>query len=121
MFHSSETVDLIMRGFCALIPTQKLSHLVNVDDNCIGDFFRIFRNLIYERQLNELLNFYFINPQQGRLGSFLKNMLIFIVTIIKSMLAKNFYKPIGKRILQMLKFKISKRFIVTFQESKATI
>lgn len=77
MFHSSETVDLIMRGFCALIPTQKLSHLVNVDDNCIGDFYRIFRNLIYERQLNELLNFYFTNPQQGRFRKFFEKYAYF--------------------------------------------
>jgi len=62
MYHTPETVDLIMRGFCAKIPTQKLAYLVNLDDNCIGDFYRIFRNLIYERQLNELLNYYFRNP-----------------------------------------------------------
>lgn len=77
MFHSSETVDLIMRGFCALISTQKLSHLVGVDDNCIGDFYRIFRNLIYERQLNELLNFYFTNPQQGRFRKFFEKYAYF--------------------------------------------
>ncbi len=77
MFHSSETVDLIMRGFCALIPTHKLSHLVGVDDNCIGDFYRIFRNLIYERQLNELLNFYFTNPQQGRFRKFFEKYAYF--------------------------------------------
>lgn len=77
MFHSPETVDLIMRGFCALIPTQKLSHLVNIDDNCIGDFYRIFRNLIYERQLNELLNFYFTNPQQGRFRKFFEKYAYF--------------------------------------------
>lgn len=70
MYHTPETVDLIMRGFCAKISTQKLALLLDTGDNCIGDFYRIFRNLIYERQLNELLNYYFRNPQQGRFRTF---------------------------------------------------
>lgn len=90
MFHSPETVDLIMRGFCALIPTQKLSHLVNVDDNCIGDFYRIFRNLIYERQLNELLNFYFTNPQQGRFRKFFEKYAYFYSYNNKIYVSKKF-------------------------------
>lgn len=77
MFHSPETVDLIMRGFCASITTQKLAYLVNLDDNCIGDFYRIFRNLIYERQLNELLNYYFVDPQQGRFRTFFEKYAYF--------------------------------------------
>lgn len=77
MFHSPETIDLIIRGFCTLIPTQKLANLVNTDDNCIGDFYRIFRNLIYERQLNELLNHYFIDPQQGRFRKFFERFAYF--------------------------------------------
>ena len=58
MYHSPETVDLIMRGFCAELPTIKVSYLTGVGDNCICDFYKIFRNLIYERQLNELVNHY---------------------------------------------------------------
>lgn len=77
MFHSPETIDLIMRGFCAMIPTQKLALLINLSDNCICDFYRIFRNLIYERQLNELLNHYFTDPQQGRFRIFFEKYAYF--------------------------------------------
>ena len=38
MYHSPETVDLIMRGFCAELPTIKVSYLTGVGDNCILRF-----------------------------------------------------------------------------------
>ena len=66
MYHSPETVDLIMRSFCAELPTIKVSYLTGVGDNCICDFYKIFRNLIYERQLNVLVNHYCKNPQKFR-------------------------------------------------------
>ena len=83
MYHSPETVDLIMRSFCAELPTIKVSYLTGVGDNCICDFYKIFRNLIYERQLNELVNHYCKNPQNSGSESFLRNMRIFITTITK--------------------------------------
>ncbi len=77
MYHSPETVDFIMRGFCAMLPTLKLSYLINVSDSSIGDFYRIFRNLIYERQTNELLNYYVKSPQQYRYRKFFEKYAYF--------------------------------------------
>lgn len=95
MYHTPETVDIIMRGFCTMIPTQKLSYLIDVSDNCIGDFYRIFRNLIYERQKNELLNYYVKSPQQYRYRKFFEKYAYFytyenkIFVIQKPLRAKN--------------------------------
>lgn len=77
MYHSPETVDLIMRGFCAELPTIKVSYLTGVGDNCICDFYKIFRNLIYERQLNELVNHYCKNPQKFRFRKFFEKYAYF--------------------------------------------
>ena len=77
MYHSPETVDLIMRSFCAELPTIKVSYLTGVGDNCICDFYKIFRNLIYERQLNVLVNHYCKNPQKFRFRKFFEKYAYF--------------------------------------------
>lgn len=77
MFHSLETIDLIIRSFCLSLPTQKVACLVDVGDNCLCDFYKIFRNLIYERQEKELLNNYCITPQQARFRQFFDKIAYF--------------------------------------------
>ena len=77
MYHAPETVDLIMRSFCAELPTIKVSYLTGVGDNCIADFYKIFRNLIYERQLNELVNHYCKKPQKFRFRKFFEKYAYF--------------------------------------------
>lgn len=108
MYHSPETVDIIMRGFCAMIPTLKLSYLIDVSDNCIGDFYRIFRNLIYERQVNELLNYYIKSPQQYRYRKFFEKYAYFytyenkVFVIQKPLQARN-EKCLTKKEIQEFK------------------
>lgn len=59
------------------LPTIKVSYLTGVGDNCICDFYKIFRNLIYERQLNELVNHYCKNPQKFRFRKFFEKYAYF--------------------------------------------
>ena len=69
-YHSPETIDLIIRGFCEKIGCQKMCNIANVSTSTITAFYNEFRKLIYERQNNNLLNNYFINPKQCRYRQF---------------------------------------------------
>ncbi|MBO6087964.1 hypothetical protein J6P92_06440 [bacterium] len=69
-YHSPETIDLIIRGFCEKIGCQKMCNIANVSASTITAFYNEFRKLIYERQNNKLLNCYFTNPKQCRYRQF---------------------------------------------------
>jgi len=69
-YHSAETVDLIIRGFCEKIGSQKMCNIANVSPSTITAFYNEFRKLIYKRQHNEFLNNYFTNPKQCRYRQF---------------------------------------------------
>lgn len=108
MYHSPESVDIIMRGFCAMLPTLKLSYLIDVSDSSIGDFYRIFRNLIYERQSNELLNYYIKSPQQYRYRKFFEKYAYFYtyenkIFVIQKPLRANKEKNFTKKEVQEFK------------------
>ena len=55
----------------------KVACLVDVGDKCLCDLYKIFRNLIYERQEKELLNNYWITPQQARFRQFFGKIAYF--------------------------------------------
>lgn len=75
--HSPETVDLIIRCFCAEIPSHKTACLVEPSTSCVNDFYTTFRKLIYENQYKELLEHYSKNPQQGRFRLFFKELKVY--------------------------------------------
>ncbi len=68
--HSPETIDLIVRGFCEKIGSQKMCNLVSLSDSTVTAFYNEFRKLIYERQHKTLLNNYFANPKVCRYRQF---------------------------------------------------
>jgi len=55
-YHSPETIDLIIRGFCEKIGCQKMCNIANVSASTITAFYNEFRKLIYERQNNKPKN-----------------------------------------------------------------
>ena len=63
---TEEEKVLIIKGFCLQIPSHKLCKLVNIDDDCICNYYAIFRKMLYEKQYKELLNKFIIQPQMGR-------------------------------------------------------
>lgn len=107
--HSLETIDAIIRCFCAEIPSHKTACLVPPHPSCISDFYTTFRKLIYEKQYKELLEYYSKNPQQGRFRLFFKELKVYFyiynnqVYVAKNLLKSdnecNFTKP------QILEFK----------------
>lgn len=74
MYHSKEEIDLIIKCFCAEIPSHKAAYLVPPNSSCIGDFYTTFRKLIYENQYKDLTQLYSKNPQQGRFRLFFKEL-----------------------------------------------
>lgn len=77
LYHSEEDFEIILKGFCLEIPTGKLKHLVKCQENCICDFHQLFRQKIYEKQHNILLDNYFKNPKIARVGTFFNKQAFF--------------------------------------------
>ncbi|MCD8377561.1 MAG: hypothetical protein LUB59_02095 [Candidatus Gastranaerophilales bacterium] len=98
---TSEEVDIILKGFCLEISPQKLCHLVNVQHQCISDYYCLFRKNIYERQFKELMHLFFENPQIGRYRKFYEKYAYFYVynnqifvseKLLRANLEKNYTK-----------------------------
>lgn len=62
-YFSKETVDLIMRCYCLNIPTTKTMNIVGICHSSVEKFYKIFRKMLYERQLRHLKQYYFNRPQ----------------------------------------------------------
>jgi hypothetical protein len=61
-FHSPETIDLIIKCFCAEISPTKTSLILKPQENCICNFNLFFRKKIYSKQNQELLQHFKNQP-----------------------------------------------------------
>lgn len=69
-YRTPEEKGIIIKGFCLEIPPQKLCELINLQTNCVCQYYAIFRKIIYDRQFKELLKEYDMFPQFGRYRKF---------------------------------------------------
>ncbi len=76
-FHSDADLEIILKGFCLEIPIGKLKHFVKCQENCICKFHQLFRQKIYERQLEILLGNYSKSPKVARIGTFFEKQAFF--------------------------------------------
>ena len=76
---TAEEREIIIKGFCLLIPPQKLSILVNTADDCICNYYAIFRKKLYELQFKKLLSLFIEKPQIGRYRRFYEKKAFFYV------------------------------------------
>lgn len=100
-YHSEADVEIILKSFCLEISSYKVAHLVKCQDKCVCDFYQIFRQKLYERQHNILLNNYFKYPQIARIGTFFEKQAFFYyyknnVFISEMPLRANFEKEFTK-------------------------
>lgn len=65
-YHSPETIDMMIKCFCAEIPASKTSLIIKPQENCISNFNLFFRKILYEKQKEELLKKFSKNPQVPR-------------------------------------------------------
>lgn len=61
-FISDDKFEIIMKSFCLLIPPQKTNILINTGKNSVCNYYAIFRDMIYKKQLKKLLNLFFKKP-----------------------------------------------------------
>lgn len=78
-YHSENELDMIIKGFCLEIPASKIKHFINCKEAALSDFYRIFRQKIYERQHEELLNNYFNRPQNNHYRLFFNTIAYFYI------------------------------------------
>lgn len=107
---SDEEIDILLKGFCLEIPTQKLCHFINVQYQCVMDYYCLFRKLIYDRQFKELLHLFFEKPQISRYRKFYDKYAYFYVynnqvfvsdKILRATLEKNYTKEEIKEFKKM--------------------
>lgn len=66
MQHSKNTIELLLRGFCAEIVSEKMNLIItNLSLAAIGKYYGDFRKNIYEEQENELKKYNDKNPQNA--------------------------------------------------------
>lgn len=53
-FHSQEKIEMITKCFCAGVKSKQVSFLLDIGDATMQNFYKHFRQMIYERQLNAL-------------------------------------------------------------------
>lgn len=76
-YHSDEEIDTILKGFCLNLPASKIKYFLSCKESSISDFYQLFRQKIYERQLKELLNHYFNRPQNNHYRVFFEKFAFF--------------------------------------------
>ena len=65
-YYPKATIDTIIKCFCELIITTKVSHILSIGEPQVQKFYTILRTLIYKRQKRLLDNYYLSNPQNAR-------------------------------------------------------
>ena len=91
-YYPKATIDVILKCFCELIITTKVSHILSIGEPQVQKFYTIFRTLIYERQKKLLDNFYSLNPQNSRHRRFFDKGVYLYFYDNKIFISKNLLK-----------------------------
>lgn len=76
-YHSQEIIDMIMNCFCAEIQSYKTGLILKPQEKCICKFYSYFREKIFEKQKQELVEHFKKSPQQGRFRTFFDKTFYF--------------------------------------------
>ena len=69
-FHSQEKIEMITKCFCAGVKSKQASFLLDVADATVQNFYKHFRQIIYERQLNTLKTHFEREPKMPKMRTF---------------------------------------------------
>lgn len=69
-FHSQEKIEMITKCFCAGVKSKQASFLLDIGDATMQSFYKHFRQMIYERQLNVLKTHFEQNPKIAKMRRF---------------------------------------------------
>ena len=77
-FHSQEKIEMITKCFCAGVKSKQASFLLDIGDATMQNFYKHFRQMIYERQLNALKTHFEQKPKTAKMRRFYDIPIIFI-------------------------------------------
>ena len=69
-FHSQEKIEMITKCFCAGVKSKQASFLLDIADATVQNFYKHFRQMIYDRQLNTLKTHFEQNPKIAKMRRF---------------------------------------------------
>ena len=69
-FHSQEKIEMITKCFCAGVKSKQASFLLDTGDATMQNFYKHFRQMIYERQLNALKTHFEQKPKIAKMRRF---------------------------------------------------
>ena len=69
-FHSQEKIEMITKCFCAGVKSKQASFLLDIGDATMQNFYKHFRQMIYERQLNALKTHFEQKPKIAKMRRF---------------------------------------------------
>jgi len=94
-YHSPETIEMIVKCFCAEIEVNKIIKILEPQKNCINKFFAYFREQIYEQQLQELNKYLKENPCVPRERDYMGKKIYLYLYKHKLFVSKNFLKAVN--------------------------
>ena len=69
-FHSQGKIEMITKCFCAGVKSKQASFLLDIGDATMQNFYKHFRQMIYERQLNALKTHFEQEPKIAKMRKF---------------------------------------------------
>ena len=69
-FHSQEKIEMITKCFCAGVKSKQASFLLDIADATMQNFYKHFRQMIFERQLNALKTYFEREPKIPKMRRF---------------------------------------------------
>lgn len=76
-YNTQENIELILKAFCADIPSTKTESLIGLNCNVVCKFNKFFRKSIYEKQKSELEKYFNKDPQISRSRVFFGKTMYF--------------------------------------------
>lgn len=76
-YYPSKVLDIVIRCFGAGIPSEECSYITDLPQNQVQKLYRIFRELIYIRQVAILKNKHKKEPQKYRTRTFFENQIFY--------------------------------------------
>lgn len=120
-YRTDEEMDILLKGFCLEIPPQKLCKFLNIQYQCVCDYYCLFRKSIYNRQFKNLINLFMEKPQIGRYRTFYNKFAFFYIYNNQVFVSEKLLRASLEKITTKMKLENLKECIVIFQELKVTI
>lgn len=120
-YRTDEEMDILLKGFCLEIPPQKLCKFLNIQYQCVCDYYCLFRKNIYNRQFKNLINLFMEKPQIGRYRTFYNKFAFFYIYNNQVFVSEKLLRASLEKFTTNMKLENLKECIVIFQELKVTI